>query len=91
MFSEGVLPTPGGPTKQSTGPRLLGDACTARYSTMRSLIAAVVILVGIFHGFLEVETLFALFVPGSPDQSIVAHDGRFGARLVHHLELLELF
>jgi hypothetical protein len=38
-FARLVLPTPGGPTKQSTGPlSFFVSAWTARYSRMRSLI-----------------------------------------------------
>ena len=39
LFARLVLPTPGGPTKQRTGPlSFFVSACTARYSRMRSLI-----------------------------------------------------
>ncbi len=61
---------------------------------MRSLmlLQAVVVLVEDLLGFIEVEALFGLVVPGQPKNpvDVVAHDGRLGARRVHHLELLEL-
>ena len=56
------------------------------------LLQAVVVLVEDLLGLRDVVRLFALLVPGQADDpvDVVAHDGRFRAHRVHHLELLEL-
>ena len=89
-----VLPTPGGPTKQRTGPLIFRQRLHREVleDALLDLFEAVVILFEDPLGLLEVELLLGLLVPGQREDpvDVVAHDGRLGAHRVHHLELLEL-
>ena len=56
------------------------------------LVEAVVVLVEDPLGFLDVELVFGVLVPGQREDpvDVVAHDRRLGGHRRHHLELLEL-